>query len=296
MSTAVVLVVFLGVLVVALVVRLRTTPAERRQPDAVDLGTARWRALGLILGLVAGVIMLSDVGLGRGPMLAAPVFGLCVLTGVIVGELLVSAPGGPTRRATLEVRRLRDYLPHRLTTAVAATTTLLGGILVATTLTGSADDQGRAGRSLERACSGTMSGSATMSGYAGPWPGSFYSVPLAVAVGVGLLGAAAASTVIVRRPRQGEDHTVDDAARRRTVSAVVAASGILVTVPLIGVSFFSSITMFTISCRPVWWNVLAWSLMVLSLALVPLLGWCAAALLPPVSGLARARHGSLPIR
>ncbi len=290
MSTALVLVVFLGVLVVALVVRLRTTPTERRQPDAVDLGTARWRALGLLVGLAAGVFMLSDVGLGRGPMLAAPVFGLCVLTGVIVGELLVSAPGGPTRRATLEVRRLQDYVPRRLMTAVAATTMLLGGILVATTLTGSADDQGRAGRSLARQCSATMSGSA------GPWSGSFYSAPLAVAVGVGLLGAVAASRVIVRRPRQGEDHTVDDAARRRAVSAVVAASGILVTFPLIGVSFFSSITMFTISCRPVWWNVLAWSLLVLSFALVPLLGWFAAALLPPIAGLARSRHGSLPTR
>lgn len=287
-AVVVVAIVMLTVVAVALVGRHRAIRAVGRRPTAVELETARWRALGLILGLVAGGVMLSDGGLGRGPLLAAPVFGLCVLTGVIVGELLVGAPGGPTRRATLEVRRIRDYLPRRLTVVVAATTLLLGGILVATTLAGSADDRGRAGRSLARECS------ATMREAAGPWPGSYYSVPLAVAVGIGLLGATMASRLIVRRPRQGEDHTVDDTARRRAVSAVVAASGGLVAVPLIGVSFVSALTMFTISCRPGWWSALAWSLLILCVALVLPLGWCAAMLLTPTSGRAPARPVGLP--
>lgn len=290
MSSALVFVVALVVLAVVLVVRLRATPGERRQPDAADLGTSRWRALGLLVGLAAGVLMLSGGGLGRGPMLAAPVFGLCVLAGVIVGELRVSAPGGPTRRATLEVRRLRDYVPRGLTAAVAATTMLLGGILVATTLAGSGDDLGRAGRSLARECS------AVNSEAAGPWPGSYYSLSLAATVGVGLLGAAVASLLIVRRPRQGVGHPVNDTPRRRAVSAVVAASGVLVAVPLIGVSLTAAGALFSISCRPGWWSVLAWSLLILSVAVILLLGWCAAALLPPISGLARARHGSLPTR
>ncbi len=290
MAGLVVGVVVLIVVAVALVCRRRGTPTSAGRLNEVDLGTTRWRALGLLVGLAAGVLMLSGGGLGRGPMLAAPVFGLCVLMGVIVGELLVSAPQGSIRHATLEVRRFRDYLPRRLTIVVGATTTMLGGTLVVTTLAGSADDLGRAGRSLARECS------AINSEAAGPWPGSYYSVPLAVTVGIGLLGAAAASLLIVRRPRQGGDHAVDDTARRQAVSAVVAASGVLVAVPLVGVSLTAAGALFGISCRPVWWNVLAWSLLVLSAALVALLGWCAAALLPPISGLARARHGSLPTR
>lgn len=283
-------VVVLIVVAVAVVCRHRGTPASAGRLNAVELGTARWRALGLLVGLAAGVFMLSGGGLGRGPMLAAPVFGLCVLMGVIVGELSVSAPQGSIRHATLEVRRLRDYLPRRLTIVVGATTTLLGGILLATTRAGSADDLGRAGRSLARECS------AISSEAAGPWPGSYYSVPLAVTVGIRVLGAAAAMLLIVRRPRQGGDHAIDDTARRRAVSAVVAASGVLVAVPLIGVSLTAAGALLGISCRPVWWNALAWSLLILSAALVVLLGWCAAALLPPISGLVRARHGSLPTR
>ncbi|MEO6880520.1 MAG: hypothetical protein ABI181_06145 [Mycobacteriaceae bacterium] len=290
MSGVVVVALVLIVMVVVVVVRHRATHAGGRQPDAVGLGPARWRALGLAMGLIAGVLMLNDGGLGRGPLLAAPAFGLCVLVGVIVGELLITAPGGPIRHATLEVRRIRDYLPRRLTTVVTATTALLGGILVATTLAGSADDQGRAGRSLARQCSAIM-GEAT-----GPWPGSYYSVPLALAVGLGLLGAALASRVIVRRPRPGGDRADDDAARCRAVSAVVAASGVLVAVPLIGVSLTAAGALFRISCRPEWWNTLAWSLLLLAVALVILLGWCAASLLPPISGLARARAASLPTR
>lgn len=286
----VILFVVLSVFAVTVAIRYRANDAGCRPRNAVDLSAARWRTCGLLAGIAGGAVTLTDGGLGRGPILAAPVFGLWVLMGVIVSELLVSAPRGPTRRATLEVRPLRDHLPRRLTTVVAATTMLLGGILIATTLTGSADDQGRAGRSLARECS------ASMSGNAGPWPGSYYSVPLAVAVGVGLLGAAVASRVIVHRARQGKDHTTDDLARGRAVSAVVAASGILVTVPLIGVSYFSSITMFTIVCRPGWWDALAWSLLILSVTLVPLLGWCAATLLPPTSGRAPAPPVRLPTR
>lgn len=290
MSGVVVVALVLIVMVVAIVVRHRATHAGGRQLDAADRGPARWRALGLALGLIAGVLMLSDGGLGRGPMLAAPIFGLWVLMGVIVGELLIPAPGGPIRRATLEVRRIRDYLPRGLTTVVTATTALLGGILVATTLAGSADDQGRAGRSLARECTAIM-GEAT-----GPWPGSYYSVPLALAVGVGLLGAALASRVIVRRPRRGEDRAVDDEARRRAVSAVVAASGILVAVPLIGVSLTAAGALLRVSCRPEWWSTLAWSLLVLAVALVILLGWCAATLLPRAVGRAGAPPIGLPTR
>src|SRR3712207_4896776 len=106
-------------------------------------------------------------------------------------ELRVSAPRGPVRSAALEVRRARNYLPRRLTAAVAGTGALLAVVLTATTATGSADDLGRAGRSLVRRCS------AVQGGASGPWPGSFYALPLALMVVVGLVLAAIALRRVV---------------------------------------------------------------------------------------------------
>jgi len=172
------------------------------------------------------------------------------------------------------VRRLGDYLPRRLASTVAATTALLGGALVATTLTGSPDDLGRAGRALVRHCSAALTESA------GPWPGSYYAVPLTLAVVAGLLVAVLAARQIVRRPRPGEDSLTDDALRRRAVTAVVAATGILVAVPLAGISLVAASAMLGISCRPAWWTATGWALLALAPALVAQVGWCAAALVP----------------
>lgn len=146
--------------------------------------------------------------------------------------------------------------------------------MVVTTMTGSSDDLGRAGRALVLRCSTTVTQSA------GPWPGSYYTFPLAAVVAVGLACSALAARRIVRRPRQGEDRVADDALRRQAVGAVVAATGVLVAIPLAGISLMAASAMLSISCRPVWWSVIGWSLLALCLALVALVGCCAAALAP----------------
>ena len=51
-------------------------------------------------------------------LLAGPVFGLCVLAGVAAGEISVRPTAGRTRTAAVEVRRVRDYLPRGLASAV----------------------------------------------------------------------------------------------------------------------------------------------------------------------------------
>jgi hypothetical protein len=239
---------------------------------------AIWRWAGVIAGMVVGGAMAtSNILGGRGLMLAAPLFGICVLAGVLVGEAHVRPFRGPTRVAALEVRGVRDYLPRGLTSVVAAAAVLLVVLLIATTAAGSADDLGRAGRMLQVQCR-TAQGLETHG--RGPWPGSFYSIPLALVVIAGLIAAWAALRQIVRRPRSGPDPTAvaaDDALRQRAARGVTAACGILVAIPLLGVSMFTAPPLLTMPCRPAWWSVAGWGLVILIPGMVALICWCMAA-------------------
>src|SRR5215470_11485149 len=98
-------------------------------PAAAARRTANWRWAGVITGLVAGGVAAGSGALGRGLMLAGPVFGLCVLAGVVAGEISVRPAGGPTRTAVVEVRRVRDYVPHGLAKAVLAAAAVLLALL-----------------------------------------------------------------------------------------------------------------------------------------------------------------------
>ena len=264
---------------------------ERREmpPGARAAGRtmAAWRAGGAVLGLVAATWSLQAGSLGRGLMLAAPLFALCVLAGVVVGELLVTAPQGPVREAQLAVRRWQAYLPPRLTRVVAGGAVLLAVTLVLTTAVGSPDDLGRAGRRLVRQCSPVMT-----QGH-GPWPGSFYAWPLALVVGGGLLLAGLAVVRIARRPSQGEDRQAEDALRRRSAAAVTAAAGLLVAVPLAGVSAVAAIGLLGIDCRPALWTVLGWTLVAVLPLAVGLAARSLTVLLVPA--LAEPRRTPVPV-
>lgn len=254
----------------------------RRPPLAVPdrLGgvarsTRRWRLAGLLFGLAAAAASAQSGALGRGLLLAGPLFGLCVLLGVVAGELGVRAPAGARRSASVQVRRVRDYLPWPLLSTVVAALVLLLALLAFTSAIGSADDLGRAGRSLTRACS-ALAGEGR-----GPWPGSFYAWPLVAVVLIGLVMAGVALLSVTRRPRQGEDSVLDDALRCEVVTGVVAAIGLLVTVPLVGVGVVAAPGLLQICAAPTAWTVVG----TLLLAVVPLalvLGlWCMAVLATP---------------
>lgn len=239
--------------------------------------TARWRYAGCLLGLAAAVAAAKSGALGRGLLLAAPLLVLCVLLGVVAGELRVRAPRGQTRSAELEVRRATDYVPRALGTAVATATALLTALLTVTTALGSPDDLGRAGRFLSNTCSAVSAQSR------GPWPGSYYSVPLAALVLAGLLVAGLALARIAARPRQGEDVALDDALRRSSATAVTAAVGLLATVPLVGVGVFASSGLLGICAAPTWWTAVGLALMAVVPAALLLGVWCTALLLLPTS-------------
>jgi len=90
-----------------------------------------------------------------------------------------------------------------------------------------------------------------MSTAIGPWPGSFYSVPLSIAVLVGLIGAAVALRTVVLRPRRGSDPDLvaaDDVLRRLSAKAVVAATGVMVAASLCGVALVAGMSLISAGC------------------------------------------------
>ena len=258
-------------------------------PAMVARHTARWRWGGVITGLAVGGVAAGSGALGRGFLLAAPVFGLCVLAGVVAGEFSVRPAAGRTRSAVLEVRRVRDYLPRPLTGAVLGAIAALAGLIAVTSAAAAPDDLGRAGRSLELACG------AGLVQTSGPWPGLFYTVPLAVLVAAGLVLAGGALRAVVGRARTGTDPdavAADDALRRRAAWTVTGACGILVAVPLAGLCIVSAGAVLSLFCRPAWLTVAGWALLALAGAAVALLSWCAAVLLAP----GRVVAAALPAR
>lgn len=270
--------------------RLRATAPASRAAAAARAGrrTAGWRSAGVISGLAAGGATAGSGALGRGLLLAAPVFGLCVLAGVVAGETSVRSPGGPTRIAALEIRRVRDYLPRGLAGAVTAAAAALLALLTATTVTGAPDDLGRPGRVLLLRCGPSLQSHS-------PWPGSFYSVPLTAVLVAGLIAAGAALRAVVRRPRTGADQgavAADDILRQRSARAITGACGILVALPLAGTCLVTAGALLSFSCRPAWWTWAGWALLALLPATLALMGWCAFVLLARAS----AAAGTLPAR
>ena len=238
-----------------------------------------WRWAGLGLGVAAAPVtaVTASAGLHNlGAMLAPTVFGLCVIGGVVVGELTTIPRRQGVRTAAIETRTVGHYLPRRLGGLVAVSALGLGSLLVTTTLMGSADAQGLAGRFLSRQCS-SGAGSAN-----GPWPGSFYSLPLGIAVVIGLLGAAVALRIVVLRPRSGSDPevvAVDDVLRRRSAEAVTAATGVLVAASLSGVAFVAGIQLHRVSCPPASWAILGVALLAVGALMLLFTSWCLALLL-----------------
>lgn len=278
MSAPVLVLPVLVVLVV--VVTARSRPAPPVLPDAVDLMS--WRlvchraavrlAVGVPLAGLAGWATARWDSLGRGLAVSVPVSCVVLLVAVVAGEIGVRPPRTPARTASLRVRRRVDYLPRRLAVAVATAAGVLLVLLVATTAAGSPDDLGRAGRSLQSSC-----------GSVGPWPGSFYATPLALAVTAGLALTAGAVHQLTRRPRLGTmagSDAADDALRRLAGRRVVAACGVLVAVPLMGVALTAGADLLRVSCQPPSWQVFGWALLAVLLPAAGLLGWSAGSLLP----------------
>ena len=312
-------------LAVAVLGRSRRAPVSGRQPVLTGAGTfvpvgrsapartsvlvdveraqlvRRWA--GLAVGLVTAAAMVGASSRwtggdhGRSLLLVPAVIGLGVVAGVLGGDRHVRPPAPPQRSAGLERRRLRRYLPRPLTVVVALTTVLLGALLVMTTLLGSLDGAtGRAGGTLSLEC--VVQGRVGSS--AGPWLGRYYSLPLAVALSVALVVAAAGARVAVLRPRAGADAgdrsavDADERLRRRSAEALVAGCGVAVAATLLLAAPVTAVAMGNVagasahvggrllpSCAPAWWSTVQWSAAAAALLALVVLVWCVAVVLVP---------------
>ncbi|GIH03967.1 hypothetical protein Rhe02_20340 [Rhizocola hellebori] len=182
------------------------------------------RLLGIVLGAVAAWQFAQRLPLGRGYALAGPVFAAVLLCTALLAQRFAPRPAaaGP-RSASLTIRRIRDYLPRFPAYVAGISTVLLVLLLVGTTTAGGPDSEGRLGRAFTRVCG-------EFSTTNGPWPGSYYSIPILTATGVCLVLTLIALQAVARRPRLPGD----EGTRRRAAEVIVSGYGIAVLTPLAG--------------------------------------------------------------
>ena len=235
----------LGV-VVALARRAVLTVGVNEHPGAVAIATHTrgWRVVGLLVGAVAalGLLVLGERfdALGRLTMLAPTVLGVGVLVGTTVGELTARPPVGIRREVAVERRTVRGLVPRGRVALLGVSGALLLGLLALATAWGSPDDMGRAGRWFSQTCEVVLPdlGPTTMGSSRGPWPGSFYAVPLVVALGVVAVLLALALRAVVNRPRpELESRGLDTLLRRWSAVNVVTAATVTVLGTLGAVAF-----------------------------------------------------------
>jgi hypothetical protein len=244
----------------------------------------------LVVGGVAAWLVNGSLDLGRGTMLGPAVLGVFIVAGVGLAETVVRPrrPAGP-RSASLASRRVVDYVPRALATAVVGITGLHLATLLLTTATASPDDVGRAGRQIAARCGSLASA-------AGPYPGGFYSVPLTLLLLVIGLVAVAALMTVARRPRGfAPDDVGDDVLRRRSATRVLAAVGAAVAASHLGIAFFAGTAMLRMDCQRAWMLPVGWLLIASALGALLLLGWFLGRIVAPgASPAASSAHSVRP--
>lgn len=272
------LIVVVPLLTIVGCIALSTRHRDGEIPAAKEWGWVRLiRLLGIALGILLAVVLanlrMADHGVG---MMAAPAgFGLGVLLGVVAGETIVRAPRSPgPRTASLQPRSAGRYLPRPSTYAVGTGLALLVATLVLGTLTAQEDESLGGMRSI-----GCHAGSVSQTH--SPYPGSFYTVPLGIVLGVVLVTAAIAAVTVARRPRGlAPTDAGDDALRRRSMTVIVAAVGVAVGTSLTGIAGAAAAGLLGLGadCAPAWMPVAGTLLVPVALIGLGLAAWSLARL------------------
>jgi len=246
-------------------------PAPSGPPSRSAARAARWRWAGMLVGAIGAVEIVAQSESVRGAMVAAPVFGVGVLAGTLVGEMTMPAPTGQVRRAELRVRRTADYVPRGLGLLVSGATVALAALVAATTTLGSTS-------SKDPACLLQYDEYGT-----DLWPGTQNTVPGLSVVLVGLVLAGLVLRRVVRRPRSADVVQFDDVSRRRSAEVVTAAAGVLVLASLLGIAGSAGLTMrlLAITCGEPGWAAKGALLSGMALAAFLATAWCGAALFLP---------------
>lgn len=271
----VLLLLFLMVTVIVAILALAGVITRKDRPVREERAVILARLGGAFLGLIAAAMFAGlpsflgfDLGLGRGAMLAPVVFGLILLGGVIVGELMTRAPApAGSRTADLSPRRVIDYVPPAYGFALVLIGVGLLLLLAGTTLSASSDDLGRAGRVLTNVCGGGLTASR------GPYPGSYYSLPLIIGVLSAVALAAYAARSAVQRPRGDLPRLGADYLRRRSIAAVTGGLGMAISGPALGVALVSAVTLLGSDCAPGWQRSMGALAALLALGSVIVIFW-----------------------
>jgi hypothetical protein len=267
---------------------------EHADVAALHRYLSRWRWAGLI-GAVVLTVLLVDVprlnvawtrvsDLGRVAALVPAFAGLSLLLGTIIGELTARPPKSAMRTATVETRRVKDILPRRLTVLVTVGALALIALLTLASMMGSPDDLGRPGRWLTVQCPvprfGAKDAAWMASSSNGPWPGSFYAVPVGIVLCVVLVAAAVALAMIVRRPRPtARAASLDMTLRRHAGRNVILALGVVGFATLGPIAVVMGDALGRNDCGPTWWAAPAWALGLVGVVSGALATWCALRLL-----------------
>ncbi|MFF1404986.1 hypothetical protein [Streptomyces sp. NPDC058294] len=206
-----------------------TTPATASRAPADRY--ARWT--GLATGALAAW-RLSTLDHGNGVLYAIPAFGLCAVAGVLVGDTLTAPARATVRTAGLAPRRVRDYVPPRMTWLLVVLAVSLVALLATAGAVATPDDMGRAGRELTLTCRGMTEGH-------GPWPGLFYGLPMLASLAVATGACGWSLRRIATRPG-------DEQSRRDRSLAIVAAWGIVVSTSLLGAASTASGALMSMTC------------------------------------------------
>ncbi|MFD1662045.1 hypothetical protein ACFSL4_28610 [Streptomyces caeni] len=227
----------------------------------------RWAgaAAGLAVNALVSFSPESDVNL----LCEFSVFGLGVMAGAFAADVVARQSPGRLRVASVTPRRIRDYVPHGLTAAVAGQAAVLVILLAIAVATASPDAAGHSGRALSVTC---PSGAQLLS----PWPGPYYAWPILGGLTFGTVGCA----LLLRRitTRSGSDD------QRRTVArAAIGAWGVVVSAPLFAVSVTMGVVVLSLVCGGVMKVVALWALVITALIAAVTAGHClCVSLLPQV--------------
>jgi hypothetical protein len=224
-----------------------TTSADTTFPVAVARHANRWRGAGLLAGLICAGLSAAS-GLRPALLTGAPLFAICVLSGVLAGELTAPVADAKVRVAVLAPRRLRDYVPALPAIALA----LLGGCL-AVLLAASAGNIFATGPPGTRCLINLVD-----VGGRSPRPAPTASLPTLAIVVVGSVLAAWTLRAVVRRPQAEAGASAragDDVLRVNSAQAVLAGWGVLVTASLAGTAGSIGVNLAASACQPTWASV-----------------------------------------
>ncbi|GAB2476881.1 hypothetical protein GCM10027030_08860 [Luteococcus sediminum] len=264
--------------------RLLADPATHPGLAHLDRASILARRIGVAAGTVLGIAAAMVLPLGRGVLLAPSLFSLVLVLALVATEARLWRSARTPGIAGLETRNPVSYLPRALLLGLGATSASLLALLTwcAAHQNTSPDGMGIIGRAFEWRVLQSPGDPGVVVSTKGPFPGTWYSMPIAVVLVGVLLVLVLGLGLVLRRPRNGADPVVvaiDDQARMRNAEAMTAAALLGVAGSLLACSLLAAMMVL----EPFPWLALA--LVVSALCALLACTWAISVLLVPGRGM-----------